>query len=124
MSKILIVDDEPELVFLTKKVLEQEGQKVLVAKDSSECLKVLEDETPDLILLDVMMPNENGWDLCKKIKGDKKTKDIPVVMFTVRTSDESTKTSLDCADGQIDKPFKIEKLLGLVNTFLKDKSSD
>lgn len=66
MAKILIVDDEPELVFLTKKVLEQGGQKVLEAGNGRECMNILADEVLDLILLDIMLPGENGLMFARK----------------------------------------------------------
>lgn len=123
MAEILLVDDEPDIVMLTRMVLENEGHHVLVARDGRECMKVLADENPDLILLDVMMPGDDGWEVCRKIKADKKTRNTPVVMFTVRTSMESRKTSLDCADAQIDKPFMSEELLNVVNSFLNEEKT-
>lgn len=122
MARILLVDDEPEIVFLTKKMLEKEGYEVTVAKNGKECMKAVGKDRPDLILLDVMMPGETGWEICKKIKGDKKTGDIPVAMFTVRTSEDSVEKSLEYAhaDAQIDKPFKMEELLNQIKRLLKE----
>ncbi len=122
MASILLVDDEPEIVYVTKKVLEKEGNEVFIAKNGNECLRFLnKNELPDLILLDIMMPLENGWEVCRKIKSDNRTKHIPVVMFTVRTSKESVEKSLNyaMADAQIDKPFNISDLVRTVKRFLK-----
>jgi len=118
MAEILLVDDELDIAFLTKKLLENAGHSVKLARDGTECLKILTDEDPDLILLDIMMPGENGWEVCRKIKANEKTKNTPVVMFTVRTSRESRETSLMCADAQIDKPFLSNHLLEVINGFL------
>ena len=121
MGKILVVDDEPEIVVLTKIMLEKEGHKVLVAKNSDECFKKLKEEKPDLILLDIMMPGDDGWDACKKIKEDKETRDIPVAMFTVRSSEDSVEKSLEYAnaDAHINKPFDRLELLEIVRDMLE-----
>ncbi len=122
MVKILIIDDEPELVFVTRKLLEKEGYNVVVAKNGKEGLKILENDTPDIILLDIMMPGENGWEVCRKIKSDEKTKNIPIAMFTVRVSEKSVQKSIDyaSADAQINKPFETEELLKVINDLLKN----
>ncbi|MEE9152262.1 MAG: response regulator [Thermoplasmata archaeon] len=119
MSKIMVVDDEPPIVILTKAMLEMGGHKIVEAKSGEECLKMLKEEKPDLILLDIMMPGIDGWETCRKIKSDKETKDIPVAMFTVRGSAGSIKKSLECgADDHISKPFDMEDLIGTVKRLL------
>lgn len=119
MARILLVDDEPEIVVLTKIILEKEGHKVRVAKNSTKCFEKLKVETPDLIILDVMMPGDNGWTVCKKIKEDKKTQDIPVAMFTVRTSDDSVEKSYESgANAHINKPFDRKEFLHIVRDLL------
>ena len=121
MARILLVDDDPEIRSLTRRILENNGYKVSVVVDGKECIDVLEKDRPDLILLDVMMPGLDGWEVCMKIKGSAKTRDIPVVMFTVRTSEDSVEKSLNyaMADAQINKPFKMKKLLDTVDRLLK-----
>ena len=121
MANILVVDDEPEIVVLTKIMLEKEGHKVTVAKDSAECFGRLKKEKPDLILLDIMMPGDDGWEACRKIKEDKETHDIPVVMFTVRTSDDSVDKSYKYAraDAHINKPFARKELLDIIRGLLE-----
>jgi DNA-binding response OmpR family regulator len=120
MARILIVDDEPDIVMIAKITLEELGHETHVAGNGEECLKKLKEEKFDLILLDVMMPDDSGWEVCRKIKADEKTKDIPVVMFTVRTSNESVAKGRECGgDAQIDKPFRIDDLIGTVEKVLK-----
>lgn len=121
MAKILFVDDEPDLVFLVTKMLENDGYGVATASSGEECLKMLKKEKPDLILLDIMMRGIDGWEVCKKIKEDKRTKDIPAVMLTVRTSSDSRQKSFEYAhcDAHIDKPFAKEELLTTVKKFLE-----
>jgi CheY-like chemotaxis protein len=121
VANILVVDDEPEIVVLTKIMLEKDGHKVAVAKDSAECFKRLKEEKPDVILLDIMMPGDDGWDACKKIKEDEETSDIPVAMFTVRASEDSVEKSYKYAhaDAHINKPFNRSELLELVRGLLE-----
>ncbi len=124
MAKILLVDDEPEIVILTRMMLEKEGHEVIVAKNGAECFERLNTETPDLILLDIMMPEDDGWEICRKIKGDEKTRGIPVAMFTVRTSDDSVEKSIEYshADAHINKPFDMKKLLRTIEKILERTS--
>lgn len=119
-KKVLLVDDEPDIVFVTKKILLDEGYDVVIAKDGGGCETYLEKDRPDLILLDIMMPNKDGWEVCRKIKEDPRTKDIPVAMFTVRVSHDSVVKSFEYAkaDAQIDKPFQKEELLKTVRFLL------
>ena len=125
MAKILLVDDEPEIVYLTRMMLEKEGHEMLVATDSAECFEILKEEKPDLILMDIMMPGDDGWETCKKIKEDEKTKDIPVAMFTVRSSDDSVDKSFEYshADAHINKPFEMKELLDTVKGLLEKAAS-
>jgi CheY-like chemotaxis protein len=120
LAKILLVDDEPEIRFLTKRMLEKAGHRVVEAENGDEALRVLEKDKPDLILLDVRMPGLNGWEVCRRIKADDKTKSIPVVMFTVRTSEEDMQKSVDYgAEAHINKPFDKEELIKLVEKMLR-----
>lgn len=120
MAKILVVDDEPEILLLVKMMLERNGYDTSGAKNGDECLEKLS-EKPDLIVLDVMMPGDDGWEVCRKIKTNKKTKDIPVVLLTVRTSEKSRRKSIEYAkaDAHINKPFEMAELLETVNKLLK-----
>jgi CheY-like chemotaxis protein len=125
VAKILIVDDEPDLIFLSKKMLEIEGHTVTGAKNSEECFREINERRPDIILMDVMMPDDDGWEACRKIKESKETSDIPVVMFTVRTSEDSVERSLKYAnaDAQINKPFDKKDLLNTIEHLLKKKTA-
>ena len=125
MSMIMIVDDEPRILFLVRIMLEKKGYNVVEAKNGEECLEKLKEEKPDLILLDVMMPGEDGWEICKKIKTNENTKDIPVAMFTVRHSDVALKKSIEYAhaDSHINKPFNMKDLLKKVKRLLKGAAS-
>ncbi len=120
MKKIMIVDDEPQILTLVKIMFEMKGYRVSEAKSGAECLKKLKNEKPDLILLDIMLPGEDGWEILKEIKKDEKTKNIPVAMFSVRTSKDSIKKSLESgADAHINKPFDLDYVLNRVKSLLE-----
>ncbi len=121
MKKILVIDDEPDIVFLIKLILEKEGYKVIEANSGSEGLELAKKEKPDLILLDVMMPDMLGWEVSKKIKADKELSKIPVAMLTVKSAAEDKLKSLEeaRADWHIAKPIDREKLLSTVAWLLE-----
>lgn len=120
MAKIMVVDDEADVVYIVRKILEKENHEVLEAYSGAECLTRLEKERPDLILLDVMMPSLDGWEVCKRIKNNEKTKDIVVAMLTVKAEDEDKITSLDSAqaDWHISKPIEEKRLIATVHWLL------
>ncbi|MFQ5975367.1 MAG: response regulator transcription factor [Candidatus Hydrothermarchaeales archaeon] len=120
MNKILLIDDESEILKITKFILEKANYIVKTASSGNEGLGRLEKELPDLILLDAMMPNEDGWKICKKIKSGKKTKEIPVVMFTVHGGTADLEKSRKAgAEAHVKKPFAIEELLEPIKMLLK-----
>ncbi len=120
MKKIMVVDNEPDIVDLTRTVLELGGYSVVPAYSGEECLRKIEKETVDLILLDIMMPGMSGWDVFNRIK--KKGSDIKVAFMSVlEISDKRKQVLLD--EGLADyimKPFDKETLLKKVDNILKD----
>jgi len=81
-KKILLVDDDPLIVRMYERKLVKEGFAVALAPNGEEGLKAIENDRPDLVLLDVLMPKMNGWEMLKKLKGDPKAADIPVITLT------------------------------------------
>ncbi|MCK5261294.1 MAG: response regulator [Thermoplasmatales archaeon] len=120
MKKIMVVDNEPDIVDLTRTVLELGGYSVMPAYSGEECLRKLEKETADLILLDIMMPGMSGWDVFNRIK--KKNSEIKVAFMSVlEISDKRKQVLLD--EGLADyimKPFDKETLLKKVDNILKN----
>jgi CheY-like chemotaxis protein len=120
MKKIMVVDNEPDIVDLTRTVLELGGYNVIPAYSGEECLRKIETESVDLILLDIMMPGMSGWDVFNRIK--KKRSDIKVAFMSVlEISDKRKQVLLD--EGLADyimKPFDKETLLKKVDIILKD----
>jgi CheY-like chemotaxis protein len=122
MIKILVVDDEQVIVTIIEKVLRKNGYKVITANDGLECIKKVDDESPDLILLDNMMPNMNGQAVLSKLKASKKTADIPVIMVTALNDQEHiTGAQKGGAVEYVVKPFDYTMLLEKIAQVLKSK---
>jgi len=120
MSKrIMVVDDEPDTVDLVKLVLETEGFEVITAYSGEECLRKLEDILPDAVVLDIMMPEMDGWEVFKKIR--EKYEDLPVAMLTVRNQDIDKMLGLHVlkADDYITKPFGRKDLVERVKKLVE-----
>jgi CheY-like chemotaxis protein len=122
MGKIMIVDDEQIIVIIMGKILKKKGYEVITACDGLECIKKVETEPPDLILLDNMMPNMDGPAVLSKLKASKKTKDIPVIMVTALADHEYiTGAQKGGVVEYIVKPFDCTVLLEKITQVLKSK---
>lgn len=120
MKKILVVDDLPENVFMLQDRLEKEGYEVISAYDGKAAIDKALDELPDLILLDVMMPEISGIDVCQTLSSNPLTSNIPIILVTAKSSAEDTKAGLEAgAFDYIKKPFNRVELLARVNSALK-----
>ena len=119
-KRILVVDDDENILNLEKTILEQKGFDVTGAGGGSEALKLLAEKDFDLVLLDVMMPEVDGFTVCRKIKEDPRLKDIPVIFLTARGGGEALAEGFESgAVMYINKPFTANKLLTIVNTMLE-----
>ena len=119
-KRILVVDDDENILNLEKTILEQKGFDVTGAGGGSEALKILAERDFDLVLLDVMMPEVDGFTVCRKIKEDPRLKDIPVIFLTARGGGEALAEGFESgAVMYINKPFTANKLLTIVNTMLE-----
>lgn len=111
-DRILVVDDEPDVLNLTKAILAKRGYQVIVASDGDEALRKADAEVPELILLDWVMPEKNGLEVCKILKSQSKTKHIPVVVTTVLGREvDRTMTKEAGANAHFMKPFTPVALL-------------
>ncbi len=119
---ILIVDDVHENLFILRRILEQINCDTIMANGASKALAELVDKIPDLILLDIMMPGMDGYELCRRLKASHKTKDIPVIFLTAKTGsgDIAKGFQLGAVD-YVTKPFKAVELLARVQTQLELK---
>lgn len=120
MKRILVIDDLPENVFMLQDRLENEGYEVVTAYDGKTGIAKATSENPDLILLDVMMPEMTGIEVCKLLKQDSETADIPVIMVTAKASADDAREGLEAgAFDYIKKPFEKIEMLARVNSALK-----
>jgi DNA-binding response OmpR family regulator len=120
LKKILVIDDLPENVFLLQDRLENEGFEILTAYDGKTGINKTISELPDLILLDVMMPEMNGIEVCKALVNNPSTANIPIILVTAKVGAEDTKEGLEAgAFDYIKKPFNKVELLARVNSALK-----
>ncbi|MFH0784516.1 MAG: response regulator [Pseudomonadota bacterium] len=124
-KKILLVDDDPDFVEAVRVIVESGGYEVRVAYDGQEGLDAVAEEKPDLIVLDVMMPVMNGHAACARLKADKTTASIPIILLTavadrVTTSTYTHRDMLESeAEDYMPKPVEPVELLALIKTWLK-----
>ncbi len=122
-KKILVVDDEVDLVETVRFSLEMEGFQVLVSYNGEDALNQARKESPDLILLDIMLPKLDGYKVCRLLKFDERYKHIPILMLTAKTQAKDKQTGMDTgADEYITKPFDIDQLMEKVKAYLKISS--
>lgn len=115
----MVVDDEEKIRFILRKMLEGEGHEVLEAESGEACLEMLKSEKPDVILMDVMMPEMDGWNVVREIKKDGANEDIKICMLTVKSTGVDREKSLDAgAHWHISKPLTSENLLETVRFLL------
>src|SRR5450631_3624516 len=118
MTRILIVEDEPNMVAGLRDNFEFEGYQVIAARDGVEGLERAISESPDLVILDVMMPKMSGLDVCKQLKA--KRPSLPIIMLTARGQEIDKVVGLELgADDYVTKPFSIRELLARVRAVLR-----
>lgn len=119
---IMLVDDNPDLLYSIKKGLESLGDyEVVTVESGRKCLQLLKNIKPDLVLLDIMMPGMDGWDVCAKIKNDKKTENIPIVFLTAKTDPISKSMGTLASADYITKPFDMKILKKRIDSVIKSK---
>jgi DNA-binding response OmpR family regulator len=121
---ILIADDDPQILTMLGIRLAKKGYTILEASDGLQTLKQAREHHPDLVLLDVMMPGKNGWEVAKEIRGDDDLKNIGIVMLTAIGEKVNELTSpLYGADAYVDKPFDFNDLEKKIKTILEERAS-
>lgn len=119
MKKILIADDEHKIVMTLEYAFRKAGYEVFIARDGSEVLEILKDQTPDAILLDVMMPNLDGYSTLSEIKKNDKWNNIKIIFLSAKTGESDIRKGLDLgADAYITKPYSIKKLTEKIEELL------
>ena len=99
-ARILVVDDEPQNIRLLQIRLQTDGYTVLTANSGQEALELVQDDAPDLILLDIMMPGMNGFEVCQRIRAEESTQFIPVVMVTALAEKEDRIKAIEAGAGR------------------------
>lgn len=121
---VLLVDDEPNIILSLEFLIEQAGYKARVARDGEAALEAVAESKPDLILLDVMLPKRDGFDVCRTIRANPAWNDIRIVMLTAKGHDSERQKGLASgADAYITKPFSTREAMKQIKLFLADKES-
>ena len=121
-SKILIVDDIPKNILMAMNILKNEGYKMFYAKSGQRVLDLVDEHSFDLILLDIMMPDISGFEVCIELKNNNKTKDIPIIFLSGKNSSQDISQAYE--SGGIDyvvKPFITIELITKVNSYVRLK---
>jgi len=122
---ILVVDDDPQIVRLLKEYLQQEGYQVLTAHNGQEALHSLHGARPDLLLLDLGLPDRDGWDVTRTIREDRRVATIPIIMLTARIEESDKIIGLELgADDYIAKPFNTREVVARVRAVLRRQHWD
>ena len=119
-SKIIVVEDEADILDVIEYNLTREGYKVLGFRDGEQGLEAIRGEEPQLVLLDLMLPGIDGIEICKKVKEDPVTRDVPVIMITAKTEESDVVLGLGVgADDYVSKPFSPKELVARVKAVLR-----
>jgi two-component system alkaline phosphatase synthesis response regulator PhoP len=122
MKNILVADDDRNVLFLISEILSREEYEVYQAVNGEQALNMARSLLPDLVVLDVMMPGIDGFEVCRHLKGDVVTRGIKVIMVTAKTSGKDIETGITAgADCYITKPFKIIEFLSKIKTQLAEQ---
>jgi two-component system, OmpR family, response regulator RegX3 len=117
VPKVLVIDDEESLLEAVRYALSREGFDVTVARDGGEAVRLFEAERPDLLVLDLMLPVMNGWDVCRRVRASSQ---VPIIMLTARDAEVDRVVGLEMgADDYVTKPFSVRELVARVRALLR-----
>ncbi len=121
-KKVLIVDDEPHIRMLIEQTLEDledEGVALLMAENGEQALQIIEEERPNLVFLDVMMPKMNGMEVCQKVKKELKLSEVYIILLTAKGQEVDRQKGLDMgADRYMTKPFDPDEMLSIAEEII------
>ena len=124
-KRVLVVDDEPSIVISVEFLMKREGFEVSVARDGEEALALIGAERPDLVVLDVMMPKLNGFEVCERVRADPAFADMRILMLTAKGREAEMSKGLALgADAYMAKPFSTRDLVARVKELLKSESRE
>jgi len=120
VQRILVVDADRQIARLLRTYLEQSGYQALVAHDGESALHIIRRERPDLVLLDLMLPNRDGWEVTRVVRGDDSLQGLPLIMLTARADDQDKIVGLELgADDYVTKPFNPREVVARVRAVLR-----
>jgi DNA-binding response OmpR family regulator len=123
-KKVLIADDEPSIVAAVEFLLRRAGYEVRVARDGEEALKLVEASTPDLVLLDVMMPGKSGYEVCARLRERAEWRDLKIIMLSAKGRDAEVSKGLSLgADVYVTKPFSTRDLMAKIQGLIESSAS-
>jgi len=124
-QQILVVDDDKSIIKIVRAYLEQAGYSVLTAYNGTSAMHTLRSEKPDLLILDLMLPDSDGWDITNNIRNDKRLATIPIIMLTARVEDSDKIVGLELgADDYVTKPFNPREIVARVRALLRRQQLD
>ena len=124
-QRILVVDDDKSIIEIVQAYLEQAGFSVLTAYNGASAMHTLHHEKPDLLILDLMLPDRDGWDITSSIRHDKRLATIPIIMLTARVDDSDKIVGLELgADDYVTKPFNPREIVARVRALLRRRQLD
>lgn len=123
--RILVVDDDHQIVRLIQSYLQQAGYEVVTAYEGATAMRLVRQATPDLILLDLMLPDRDGWDITRTLRSDAQTAKIPIIMLTARIEDTDKIVGLELgADDYITKPFNPREVVARVRAVMRRTTNE
>jgi len=115
MKKVLIVDDEPNILMSLEFLMKKNGYQVFIARDGEEALTILQNEAPDAVVLDIMMPKVDGYEVAQHIKQNSKLKDVRIIFLSAKSKEADVQKGYDAgADYYMTKPFSTKTLVKVV----------
>jgi DNA-binding response OmpR family regulator len=119
-ARVLVAEDERDVAELIRYTLAREGFEVILATNGADALRLARESRPDLVLLDLMLPQVNGWELCRRLKQDPATRPVPVIMVTARTEEGDKVLGFELgADDYVTKPFSTRELVARVRAVVR-----
>jgi len=123
MEKILIVDDEPNILLSLEFLMKKKGYEVFIARDGKEAIEIIDKTTPNLVILDIMMPEVDGYEVCKYIKNQSKLANSKVIFLSAKVKEEEVQKGLALgADDYMTKPFSTRKLMQKISELLLERN--
>ena len=121
-TRVLLVEDEPNLLRLTSVMLERAGFQVLQAENGARGVEIALQEKPDIVITDLIMPEKNGFELCKELRKDELLSRVPIIVLTAMGDEYNKVTAFEAgADDYLTKPFNIEELKARIRALLRRK---